>query len=202
MSAYSQHVAKWSNCQACELCHTRKNVVLGRGDLPCDVAFIGEAPGDGEDVLGLPFKGPAGHLLNTMISAALTSVNPGRKIRMWFTNLIACIPKIDGVKDEPSKEHIAACHSRLVEVINIAKPKVIVLVGKLSKQNVVGESDFSLRPQENSGKVSWLPQDQFIQFYDVLHPAAILRSDVTAQPLSIKRVVVTLEEAFRAAVKI
>jgi len=117
---YKQHREKWNDCEKCELCNQRGSVVLARGKIPCDLLFIGEAPGQSEDVLGVPFVGPAGKLLDSIIDqATLTgraeySPGSGKPVpnenfpRIAFTNLVSCIPKgEDGNKiQEPEKQHI------------------------------------------------------------------------------------------------
>lgn len=70
ISLYSAHVERWKSCQRCALGRTRDKIVLAKGRLPCDVLFVGEAPGESEDVIGLPFVGPAGRLLDEMIRDA------------------------------------------------------------------------------------------------------------------------------------
>lgn len=173
MSKWTKHRQKWSNCQECDLCGTRKNVVLYRGKIPCDILFVGDAPGVAEDDLGKPFIGPAGHLLNRIIKDSIPS-----DVRLGFTNLIGCIPiGDDGHKTkEPSKKAIKACNPRLKEIIEIAKPSAIVTVGKLSTKYVSAE-EFPDIPLER-----------------IMHPAAILRADVSQQGLAIQRCLLTLED--------
>lgn len=175
MTPYQQHKRYWSGCERCCLCEHRKKVVLCRGRLPCDVLFIGEAPGMSEDVIGRPFVGPAGKLLDAIAEEAL-----GDRSRA-FTNLVACIPK-DGelVKTgEPPKESIEACAPRLLELIEMANPKLFVAVGVLA------------------GK--WLPKiykelpvDRTIQ---IVHPAAILRAEPVQQGILVQRAIVSLSNA-------
>lgn len=71
LSLFQLHVREWENCTRCPLCETRRNIVLSRGKVPCDVLFIGEGPGESEDVLGAPFVGPAGHLLDHIIERSV-----------------------------------------------------------------------------------------------------------------------------------
>ena len=89
LTPYQQHVAKWKNCEQCDLhCH-RKRVVLCRGTVPCKILFVGEAPGASEDVVGKPFMGPAGKLLDSMLEEAGFNEGP---VSYAMTNLTACIP--------------------------------------------------------------------------------------------------------------
>lgn len=172
MSKWKKHKDRWKNCKLCELCKVRSRVVLLRGKTPCDILFIGEAPGVSEDVLGQPFVGPAGKLLDRMISDA--GLGP---LRLAFTNLVACIPIDDKGKKEPKKDHIEACSSRLREICDITKPNIVVMVGKLSTK--------------------WVPKiinKLPLQKVSIIHPAAILRADVTQKGLAIQQTIVRLRD--------
>lgn len=186
MTPYQRHVGKWKNCRRCLLCKTRKNVVIARGKLPCDVLFVGEAPGSSEDVIGQPFVGPAGHLLDKVIDQswrqAASIVQDGDEDRFYdetrycLTNLVACIPKDVGEKGEPPEESIRACSPRLQEFIeDVACPRLVVCVGRLSWE--------------------WCPRVAGVQYVQIVHPAAILRADVSQRGLMIQRSVVTLADA-------
>lgn len=109
---------------------TRDTVVFPRGSVPADVVFVGMAPGDSEDVSGKPFEGPAGHLMDRIIDRA--GLNDGR-FRYALTNLVLCRPyTADGVEkvDEPESDHVLACKGRLEEFLRIARPRLVVAVGK------------------------------------------------------------------------
>src|SRR4051812_28157858 len=100
MTTWLQHVQRWKDCQRCPLGQQRGRICLTRackagdqpgaygGRLPCDVLFIGEAPGSSEDALGLPFVGPAGDLLDQIKQRALPP-----ETSCAFTNLVACYPR-------------------------------------------------------------------------------------------------------------
>lgn len=172
MGEYAKYKERWKDCKLCPLHKKREQVVLARGKIPCDILFIGEAPGESENVLGQPFVGPAGHLLDQIIGQALTN---GERYAM--TNLVACIPKGEnGDKlSEPSRDDIVACGDRLDEFIEIAKPKKIIAVGKLAEKH--------------------LPKTLKIQHDSAIHhPAFLLRMNVVSRPLEIKRAVVTIRE--------
>ncbi len=129
-SKYQIHATKWKECVRCDLHHCRDRVVLTRGQIPCEVLFIGEAPGSSENVLGVPFIGPAGKLLDQLIESAQLD---HRDVRIAFTNLVACVPKENGQKiGEPAKEWIQACAPRLIDFVSLCKPKAIIYVGKLA----------------------------------------------------------------------
>lgn len=175
MTEYQKHVEKWKNCTQCSLSGCRTHVVLLRGIIPCDILFIGEAPGISEDVIGSPFVGPAGHLLDAIIGSTRS------KLRFAFTNLLACLPLDEsGSKvKEPPEESIKACAPRLQEIVAVCKPKLIVCVGQLPNK--------------------WL--DRVIPHREapsvqITHPAAILRMEGFQQGLATQQVVVILRDAF------
>ena len=174
MSQYEDHRAKWIDCQKCLLCKCRTNVVLTRGKIPSDILFVGEAPGDSEDVIGKPFVGPAGRLLDYIIERSLDG-----QYDYAMTNVVCCIPKdVGNAKGEPPKEAILACQPRLLEFIEICQPKLIIAVGLLPAKFV-----------PNPNKSARL---------NLIHPAAILRMDASQQSLAIKRCVVAVEDAAAA----
>ncbi len=171
---YKEHRAKWNECSLCDYCSKRNKVVLCRGQIPCDVLFIGEAPGPSEDIIGAPFVGPAGKLLDQMIQ---DSMPEDSSLRVAFTNLVGCIPLDDHRTKfaEPSKESIKACRNRLDEFIELCKPSLIVRVGKLSKKYYTPSSDISV--------------------CDIVHPAAIIRADISQRGLMTQRAMITLSDS-------
>lgn len=181
ISLFAQHVAKWSACTGCTLHETRRSVVISRGHVPCDIVFIGEAPGESEDVLGRPFCGPAGKLLDSIIEQAMTVTT--KPLRWAFTNVVCCIPREDGRKaSAPMSGEITACSGRLKEFVRIAAPRLIVCVGALARD--------------------WVPQfidptEEGLEMSEVMHPAAILRANVAQRDLLIRRAVVALANAIK-----
>lgn len=139
---YQRHVAAWKDCTRCTLSHARQRVVFARGQVPADVVFLGEAPGSSEDALGIPFRGPAGHLLDGIAASAFGPVQDDRQadgrdpLRWCFYNLVGCIPVDDeGAKGSPEPPEIKACRPRLEEFLAIARPKLVVLVGALAEKH-------------------------------------------------------------------
>lgn len=121
---FKQH---WSSCKACELCKERKQVVIGEGDMPCDVMFIGEAPGKSEDFTGIPFYGTSGKLLHSAMDWAGAD-----KIKTYVTNIVGCRPPENR---DPRKDEIRACASRLRGLAEYCQPKVVVTLGTVAKVN-------------------------------------------------------------------
>lgn len=122
---------KWKKGCGSEYCTGALNIVLGKGDIPCDVLFVGEAPGHSENVNGVPFDGPAGRYLDDIVEAGVRG-----RATCAYTNLVCCIP-IDetGQKTkEPDHDQIMRCSGRLVEFIRIANPKLLVCVDKAAEE--------------------------------------------------------------------
>lgn len=188
LSPWQRHVAAWQHCIRCPLCKTRRQVVLAKGPLPCDCLFIGEAPGDSEDVRGKPFIGPAGRDLHLMIEDALAEIGLAPDaFRIAFTNTLACVPKDYESKKkrkgkEPLPNELEACRPRLVSFINMAQPSLIVTVGKVAET-----------------EIQKLVDDDVIEpchLATIVHPAAILQAPVAAKGLMVQRNIVNLVEAF------
>lgn len=175
---WQRHVAAWRDCRRCEYAALRRRVVLARGKLPADVLFIGEGPGRSEDVLGEPFVGPAGQLLDDIIGRA-----GGLGFRLAWTNLVACIPKgTDGEKvGRPDPKCIKACSPRLVDLIRLADPKLIVYVGDDAARWVD-------KVVPNHGRTA----------VHVHHPAWLLRRPPASRGVDIQLVEVRLRKAFAA----
>ena len=180
LSPWKLHEVKWKNCKDCDLCEVRKKVCLFRGSLPCDVLFIGDGPGKNENALGKPFVGPAGNLLNQMIERSNLSA-----FDIGMTNLLACIPMIDGELVSPAKvkKSVEACSSRLREIVEISKPRAIVTLGKDPEKYVTKWIE------------NWKEQTEVdCLLYSAMHPGAILRMDISQKGLAIQRVMIKLEE--------
>jgi DNA polymerase len=156
--------------------------------IPADIVFIGEAPGISEDVLGRPFVGPAGKLLDSIISRSVPS-----HLSCAFTNLVACIPLGEDKKKtaEPAHEDIKACQPRLIEFVRLCKPRLLVLVGQLAKGYIPGQSLFN--------PVNWLREGNFLEFVDIDHPAYILRMNAAQQGLATQRAQVRIACAIEDA---
>jgi len=178
LPTWSNHKKRFTDCEACNLCEKRYNIVLARGSLPAAIIFVGEAPGQSEDVLGKPFIGPAGQLLDEMIHDAEDESFDHRKV---FTNLVACIPLGDDNNKlaEPSKESILSCVPRLNHLVEVAQPKAIVMVGRLSQKYCPQVIDYN-----------------FDHSLDIMHPAAILRMDLSQRGLAEQRTMIQLRDFF------
>jgi DNA polymerase len=151
-----------STCTACELSASRNQVVFGVGSERPDVLFIGEAPGEQEDVQGEPFVGRAGQLLNQMLTAVQWS-----RDSVYIMNVIKCRPP--GNRD-PKPEEVLACGRWFDAQWEQLQPKVVCLLGRVAAQRILGSdaplSDLRGRWHEYRGVPVWV----------TYHPAYLLRS--------------------------
>jgi uracil-DNA glycosylase len=151
-------------CKKCNLHKTRQNTVFGEGDPDSNIMIIGEAPGREEDEAGRPFIGRAGKLLNEF----LKSIDLNRD-SVFIANTIKCRPPENR---DPEAAEINACSNYLDQQINFIKPKVLVLLGKVAANRLLGED----MPMSELRLKKF-----FIDKYDIpiivfYHPAYILRS--------------------------
>lgn len=137
-------VRKYDGCTACPLHSRAHNYVWFRGACPCDVLFIGEAPGKDEDLVGEPFVGRAGDVLNAWVPDAYAEIMaglPGAYVSLPYfswgvTNLVRCIPLDDNSKLRvPTKAEAAACSPILQETILAANPRLIILLGREAEKH-------------------------------------------------------------------
>jgi uracil-DNA glycosylase family 4 len=133
-NSWRSHQREWKHCQKCPVAKIRTNVCLFRGDLPCEALFLGEAPGESEDLLGFPFVGPAGALFDKLLADAITSADyiPTYGI----SNIMGCFPNNEREIRKPTDQEAAACRPRLDEIIKIASPKLIVTLGQIAKKHL------------------------------------------------------------------
>lgn len=149
-----------ADCPACVLAKTRSRTVPGSGPAPCDLMLIGEAPGQREDELGLPFVGRSGQFLDEL----LASIDRTRT-DVYVTNVVKCRPPANR---DPNPEEIAACGDYLDRQIALVAPRVIATLGRFSM-------------------AKWFPAERISQIHGravqrdgrwivpMYHPAAALR---------------------------
>lgn len=117
-------------CRKCRLCQTRTRTVFGEGDVDARVMFIGEGPGENEDLQGRPFVGRAGEMLTKWIeSMGLT------REQVYIANVVKCRPPGNR---EPAADEIDACTPYLVEQITTIRPEVLVTLGKPATHFMLG----------------------------------------------------------------
>jgi uracil-DNA glycosylase len=162
-----------SRCERCPLHRTRTKAVFGAGNADADLMFVGEAPGQQEDLLGLPFVGRAGKLLDQL----LEEVGLVRG-DVFIANVLKSRPP--GNRD-PQPDEIEACRPYLHRQIELIEPKVVCTLGnfatKLLTRSQRGITGVHGRPQvhELGGRT--------VRVFPLYHPAAALRSTQTLTEL-------------------
>ena len=118
------------NCKKCGLCETRTNVVFGVGNPNAEVMFIGEGPGENEDLQGEPFVGRGGKLLDKM----LYSVDLSREENIYIANIVKCRPPKNR---DPKPEEQVACTDWLRNQYKLINPKIIVCLGRIASAKLL-----------------------------------------------------------------
>jgi len=118
------------DCKRCRLCQGRNTIVFGDGNSQARLVFVGEGPGHDEDVQGLPFVGRAGKLLTQMIEAMGL-----RRGDVYICNVVKCRPPGNR---QPERDEIATCSSFLDRQLAVIGPKVIVCLGSVAAQALLG----------------------------------------------------------------
>jgi len=151
------------NCQKCGLAATRTNVVFGIGNPNARVLFIGEGPGENEDLQGEPFVGRGGQLLDKMLDA----VDLSRKENIYIANIVKCRPPHNRDPQPEEQEH---CINWLRAQTKLIAPKIIVCLGRISAQKLI-KQNFRVTAEHGM----WFEKGG-IQFMGTFHPAALLRN--------------------------
>ena len=154
-------------CSRCPLAGTRHNVVFGVGPEDAEVLFVGEGPGQQEDLQGEPFVGPAGQLLDEMLSI----IGLGRH-NCYITNIVKCRPP--GNRD-PRESEQDACIPFLRRQTKLLRPKIIVCLGRIAAKRLI-DPDFKITRDHGQ----WVEKGG-IWFTALYHPSALLR-DMTKRP--------------------
>lgn len=155
------------NCTWCNLRDSRHNVVFGVGSKNADVMFVGEGPGEQEDLKGEPFVGPAGHLLDDMLS--IIDLN---RQNCYIANIVKCRPPHNR---DPFDNEQDACIGYLRNQVALIRPKIIVCLGRIAAQRLI---DPEFRISTDHG--SWVCRNG-IWMTAIYHPSALLR-DVSKRP--------------------
>lgn len=161
MSKLKELRAECLECRRCKLCETRTNVVFGTGNEHADVMFIGEGPGENEDLQGEPFVGRGGKLLDDMLE--LIDLD---RSQVYIANMVKCRPPKNR---DPLPEEQSACAGWLNRQLELIDPKLIVCLGRIAAMRFI-RSDFRISREHG-------------QWFDVngrrvmalYHPAALLR---------------------------
>lgn len=156
------------NCRKCRLWETRTNVVIGVGNRNADIMFVGEGPGQQEDLQGEPFVGPAGKLLDKM----LASIGLDRE-KVYIANIVKCRPP--GNRD-PHDDEQEACMNYLRYQLMLVKPKIIVCLGRIAATAII-DRDFKITRQHGQ----WTERKGY-WFIATYHPSALLRDESKKRP--------------------
>lgn len=149
-------------CEKCELCKTRHNVVVGVGSENAEVMFIGEGPGENEDLQGEPFVGRAGKLLDKMLAA----VDLDRNKNIYIANIVKCRPPQNR---DPKPDEQEQCIEWLRSQVRLIKPKIIVCLGRIAAAKII-KPDIKITKEHGQ----WIQKGDYLMMA-MLHPAAILR---------------------------
>lgn len=156
-----------AECTKCGLCQTRNHVVFGVGPRDADVMFIGEGPGEQEDLKGEPFVGPAGMLLDDMLSIIDLS-----RENCYIANIVKCRPPHNR---DPLETEQEACIGYLRNQVALIKPKIIVCLGRIAAMKLI-RPDFRITREHGT----WTERNGVL-FTAIYHPSALLR-DVNKRP--------------------
>jgi uracil-DNA glycosylase family 4 len=162
METWEQLREECVSCRKCSLCEGRTNVVFGVGDEKAEVLFVGEGPGQQEDLKGEPFVGRAGQLLDKFLDAVGMS-----RSSVYIANIVKCRPPENR---DPRPEEQEACIGWLRNQVALMRPKIIVCLGRIAAMKLI-KPDFKVTREHG----------QFFEKNGVLmmgtfHPAALLRN--------------------------
>ncbi len=153
--------AECMSCQKCGLAETRHNVVFGEGPRNAEVMFIGEGPGEQEDLTGRPFVGRAGKFLDDM----LAMIDLSRE-KVFIGNMVKCRPPQNR---DPLNVEQEACIGYLRNQVALLQPKIIVCLGRISAIKLIRE-DFKITREHGH----WV-EKAGVQMTAIYHPSALLR---------------------------
>ncbi|MBQ9974672.1 MAG: uracil-DNA glycosylase [Oscillospiraceae bacterium] len=159
---WDQLEAQCLSCRKCGLCQGRTNVVFGVGPRDAEVLFIGEGPGENEDLQGEPFVGRAGKLLDDMLEI----IDLSRSKNIYIANMVKCRPPKNR---DPLPAEQDACMDYLRNQVALLRPKIIVCLGRISAMRIIKE-DFKITQEHGQ----WFEKNG-VYTMALYHPAALLR---------------------------
>ncbi|MGN0999157.1 MAG: uracil-DNA glycosylase family protein [Faecousia sp.] len=151
------------NCTRCGLCETRNHVVFGVGKRNADILFVGEGPGEQEDLKGEPFVGPAGKLLDDMMSIIDLD-----RTNTYIANIVKCRPPRNR---DPLETEQDACIAFLRNQVALIQPKMIVCLGRIAATRLIRE-DYRITREHGQ----WVEKGG-IWMTAIYHPSALLRDE-------------------------
>ena len=162
MTAWNQLEQRCGSCRRCALADTRTTVVFGTGQTAAEVLFVGEGPGQQEDLQGEPFVGRAGQLLDDMLSL----IGLSRASNIYIANIVKCRPPQNR---DPLNTEQDSCIGWLEEQIALLQPRVIVCLGRVAAMRLIKE-DFRISSEHGL----WFHRGD-TPITAIYHPAALLR---------------------------
>lgn len=150
------------SCQKCALADTRHNVVFGVGPRDAEVMFIGEGPGENEDLQGEPFVGRGGKLLDDMLEL----IDLSRQTNVYIANIVKCRPPHNR---DPLNTEQDACIGYLRNQVALIRPKIIVCLGRIAAMRLI-KPDYKITKEHGQ----WVEKSG-VWMTALYHPAAILR---------------------------
>ncbi len=157
-----------SSCNLCPLGETRTNFVFGSGNSNADIVFVGEAPGEKEDLQGVPFVGRSGKLLDKMLEA----INLDRE-SVFIVNVLKCRPPKNRV---PLPSEVELCEQYLKKQLEIINPKLIVTLGRISSITLLKSKESLSNLREK------IHLYEGIDLLATYHPAVLLRNPNLKRP--------------------
>ena len=158
---WSELEERCAACRGCSLWKTRTNLVFGTGSRDADLMFVGEAPGEQEDLTGIPFVGAAGQLLDLYLEAADIP-----RESVYIANILKCRPPHNR---DPLPEEGDACMTHLREQVKLIRPSMIVCLGRISAMRLI-RPDYRITREHGQ----FVTRGAFLMTA-VYHPSALLR---------------------------
>lgn len=193
ISSYPEYAnaLRESNCQKCDLCKSRTNIVVDRGTHTAKIMVIGEAPGGNEDIQGKAFVGRAGRLFDQVMKSIGLDTNK----EMLICNVVKCRPPENRA---PKAEEAQACFPFLTHQIQLVKPKIIILLGATALK-YLDPSKKNFAMEEEVGKFFKLANYPDILFMVLYHPAALLYNAKLKEPMweHVKKLKKFLDSGYR-----
>ena len=160
------------SCKNCPLCEGRHNVVFGVGNENAKIMFVGEGPGEQEDLKGEPFVGRSGQLLDKYLSL----IDLDRNSNIYIANIVKCRPPMNR---DPKPEEQDICINYLRQQVKLIKPRIIVCLGRIAAQKLISP-DFRVTTQHGE-----FFEKGGILFMGTFHPSALLRTE-SNKPLALE----------------
>lgn len=152
------------SCFKCPLGKTRTNLVFGTGNEKAQIMFIGEGPGEQEDLQGLPFVGKSGRLLDMYLSL----LDLDRNKNVYIANMVKCRPPHNR---DPKPEETELCLPYLRKQVKLIRPVIIVCLGRIAAQRLISP-DFRVTRQHGE----FFKKGETYMM-GTFHPAALLRDE-------------------------